>query len=141
MKLLFVHDHKFYKENNDFYSSGGLPKNIWSRYLDFCSSIIVIPEWNLLKMRVVCAAVKIGLVPSETEGFDGVWVEGCSGKRHQMIYQEIIFYLSNISGDSHESPKFQLISFLFFRDGFVTDITSSDRFCFEIIFGRRLPYR
>ena len=42
MKLLFVHDHKFYKENNDFYSSGGLPKNIWSRYLDFFSSIIVI---------------------------------------------------------------------------------------------------
>ena len=42
MKLLFVNDHKFYKENNDFYSSGGLPKNIWSRYLDFFSSIIVI---------------------------------------------------------------------------------------------------
>ena len=42
MKLLFVHDHKFYQENNDFYSSGGFPKNIWHRYLEFFSSIIVV---------------------------------------------------------------------------------------------------
>ena len=42
MNLLFVHDHKFYKDNNIFYSSGGLPENVWDRYLGYFSSIIVI---------------------------------------------------------------------------------------------------
>ena len=42
MNLLFVHDHKFYKDNNIFYSSGGLPGYIWDRYLEHFSSMIVI---------------------------------------------------------------------------------------------------
>lgn len=33
MKLLFVHDHPFYKEEDIVYSGGGLPFTIWDNYL------------------------------------------------------------------------------------------------------------
>lgn len=33
MKLLFVHDHPFYLDNNNVYSGGGLPSEIWNNYL------------------------------------------------------------------------------------------------------------
>lgn len=33
MKALFVHDHRFYKINNEYYSPGGLPSSAWNRYL------------------------------------------------------------------------------------------------------------
>ena len=42
MNLLFVHDHKFYEDNNIFYSRGGFPQSVWDRYLGNFSSIIVI---------------------------------------------------------------------------------------------------
>ena len=42
MNLLFVHDHKFYKDNSIIYISGSFPVNIWDRYLGHFSSIIVV---------------------------------------------------------------------------------------------------
>lgn len=33
MKLLFVHDHPFYKDGEIVYSGGGLPHTVWSNYL------------------------------------------------------------------------------------------------------------
>ena len=42
MNLLFVHDHKFYNNKNIFYSTGGLPGDIWRRYLKHFSYIVVI---------------------------------------------------------------------------------------------------
>ena len=59
MKLLFVHDHRFYKENGDYYSSGSFPGNVWSRYLEHFSSIIIIGR-KLDKKNT-------GLVQSNTE--------------------------------------------------------------------------
>lgn len=41
MKLLFVHDHPFYKEGSDIYSGGGLPNTIWNNYQIFFSELIV----------------------------------------------------------------------------------------------------
>ncbi len=56
MKLLFVHDHKFYEESDIYYSSACFPENIWDRYLDEFSSITVIGRKLINK--------KLGLVKS-----------------------------------------------------------------------------
>ena len=82
MKLLFVHDHKFYKENNDFYSSGGLPKNIWSRYLDFFSSIIVVGR-KLDKKNP-------GLVQSNTEKVKFNLIEEYKNPLDEFLYSKKI---------------------------------------------------
>ena len=42
MKVLFVHDHKFVKINNSFFSPGGLPSKAWERYLEHFDEIVVI---------------------------------------------------------------------------------------------------
>ncbi|WGZ91680.1 MAG: glycosyltransferase [Candidatus Thiocaldithrix dubininis] len=39
---LFIHDHIFYKIDDAYYSNGGLPKEIWLRYLKYFDNIIVI---------------------------------------------------------------------------------------------------
>jgi len=41
MKLLFVHDHKFRKINNSFYSTGGLNDEVLSRYTNIFDEVIV----------------------------------------------------------------------------------------------------
>lgn len=41
MKILFVHDHPFYKDNNDVYSGGGLPNFVWDNYLKYFNEVIV----------------------------------------------------------------------------------------------------
>lgn len=33
MKLLFIHDHPFYREKNIVYTGGSFPKSVWSNYL------------------------------------------------------------------------------------------------------------
>jgi len=42
MKLVFAHDHTFYKYNNQFYSSGGLSKEILERYTSVFEEVVVI---------------------------------------------------------------------------------------------------
>src|SRR5690606_7820263 len=42
MKALFVHDHIFYKKEDSYYSSGGLPKEAWDRYLENIDELIVV---------------------------------------------------------------------------------------------------
>lgn len=42
MKALFVHDHIFYKKEENYFSPGGLPKEAWSRYLDNVDELIVV---------------------------------------------------------------------------------------------------
>jgi len=42
MKILFVHDHKFKKADDEFYSSGGLPCSIWPRYTSTLGELTVI---------------------------------------------------------------------------------------------------
>ena len=32
MKILFVHDHRFFNMNGEFYSNGGLSKSVLERY-------------------------------------------------------------------------------------------------------------
>lgn len=41
MKLLFVHDHPFVREENIVYTGGSFPKNIWSNYLLKFNSVVV----------------------------------------------------------------------------------------------------
>lgn len=48
MKLLFVHDHPFFvDEQNNIYSGGGLPKVVWDNYLCFFSSIVVFGRYSI----------------------------------------------------------------------------------------------
>lgn len=42
MKIAFIHDHPFWESESNFYSQGGLPANVWSRYLDICDEIVVV---------------------------------------------------------------------------------------------------
>ena len=82
MKLLFVHDHRFYKEKGDFYSSGGFPKNIWSRYLENFSSMIVIGR-KLDKKN-------LGLVQSSTEKVEFNLIEEYKNPIDEFLYPKKI---------------------------------------------------
>ena len=82
MKILFVHDHKFYKEKGDFYSSGGFPKNIWSRYLENFSSMIVIGR-KLDKKN-------LGLVQSSTEKVEFNLIEEYKNPIDEFLYPKKI---------------------------------------------------
>ncbi|RZF58887.1 glycosyltransferase family 4 protein [Sphingobacterium corticibacterium] len=42
MKVLFVHDHRFAYIDNDYYSPGGLPNTVWSRYLNYFQEVVVL---------------------------------------------------------------------------------------------------
>lgn len=42
MNILFVHDHHFKISNEGFYSSGGLPATVWSRYLGIFDTVTVV---------------------------------------------------------------------------------------------------
>ena len=42
MKVLFVHDHKFKYVNGKYYSAGGLPSSVWSRYKSVFNNITVV---------------------------------------------------------------------------------------------------
>lgn len=42
MKLLYAHDHKFYKYKNDYYSSGSFPREVISRYTNVFEDVIFI---------------------------------------------------------------------------------------------------
>ena len=93
MKLLFVHDHRFYKEKGAFYSSGGLPKNIWSRYLENFSSMIVIGR-KLDKKNS-------GLVQSSTEKVEFNLIEEYKNPIDEFLYSKkidnnIIDYLKQV---------------------------------------------
>lgn len=41
MKILFIHDHPFYKEDGLVYSGGGLPARVWLNYLVFFTTVQV----------------------------------------------------------------------------------------------------
>jgi len=41
MRILFVHDHPFFKDRDNVYSGGGLPNSIWNNYLKYFSSVVV----------------------------------------------------------------------------------------------------
>jgi glycosyltransferase involved in cell wall biosynthesis len=42
LRLLFVHDHPFFKQNEKVFSGGSFPKEVWKRYLNCFSSLQVI---------------------------------------------------------------------------------------------------
>ncbi len=48
MKLLFAHDHTFYKHNNKYYSTGGLSKEMLERYTNVFDEVIVISRQKKL---------------------------------------------------------------------------------------------
>jgi glycosyltransferase involved in cell wall biosynthesis len=48
MKLLFAHDHIFYKYNNEYYSLGGFSKQILERYSAVFDEVIVVSRQKLI---------------------------------------------------------------------------------------------
>lgn len=42
MKILFIHDHRFFNINNDFYSNGGLSKSVLERYTKVFEELYVL---------------------------------------------------------------------------------------------------
>ena len=53
MKLLFVHDHIFYKSTNDLvYSAAAYPVYAWDRYLKFFDTVEVIGRFGGVKKDV-----------------------------------------------------------------------------------------
>lgn len=61
MRALFVHDHIFYRKDNDFYSPGGLPAFAWNRYLKNVDQLTVISRGSF-------DSHKKGLVLSSVDG-------------------------------------------------------------------------
>lgn len=41
IKALFVHDHPFYKQENKYYSGGGLPAMVWNNYIKYFDQLTV----------------------------------------------------------------------------------------------------
>jgi len=41
MKVLFVHDHPFYKENEEYYSGGSFPASLWENYTRYFDTVTV----------------------------------------------------------------------------------------------------
>ena len=66
MNLLFVHDHKFYKDNSIIYSSGSFPENIWDKGYD------VLPQAlkdyiNFIEHEVDCPVKIVSVGPQRHE--------------------------------------------------------------------------
>lgn len=64
MRMLFVHDHMFKVIDGNFFSSGGLRADAWSRYF----STGVIDEVRIVARGTVLAEVQSGLVQSSRDG-------------------------------------------------------------------------
>lgn len=59
MKLLFAHDHTFYKYNNEFYSNGSFSKEVLERYTKVFDEVVVISrqkEINEYKSNLTLAS-------------------------------------------------------------------------------------
>src|SRR5690554_3140009 len=71
MKALFVHDHAIYKQNDIYYSPGGLKADVWSRYLD----TNLIDSLMVVSRGVKLTAMREGLVKSSAPNvhFDPVY--------------------------------------------------------------------
>lgn len=41
-KILFIHDHYFKRKGDTYYSGGGLPSSVWSRYLTVFPQLVVV---------------------------------------------------------------------------------------------------
>ena len=73
MRLLFVHDHRFYRDDKGLvYSSGALPAHVWERYLDHFESLRVLArDGGALPAEAnyalsSCSGVDFDLVPNLT---------------------------------------------------------------------------
>lgn len=51
MKLLYAHDHKFYKYKQDYYSNGSFPKEVLSRYTNTFQDVRFVSRQVLLKNK------------------------------------------------------------------------------------------
>lgn len=80
MKMLFVHDHYFKVSGETYYSGGGLPAGIWSRYLDVCSSLTVVGrDGGILE------AGEKGYTVSSTEGVNFRLLPNVSNLRNLLL--------------------------------------------------------
>lgn len=58
MKIIFIHDHPFFKENNQVFSGGGLPSSIWSNYLiNFAEMTVISRRSDNLKDKKVLSSL------------------------------------------------------------------------------------
>ena len=63
MKVLFVHDHPFYKENEEFYSGGSFPALLWGNYTSYFDSLNVYARLSKNpNTKVVKSSIKDGRV-------------------------------------------------------------------------------
>lgn len=61
MRLLFAHDHIFYKYNNQYYSTGGLSKEVLKRYTDIFDEIVIVSrqkEINTYNNKLTLASME-----------------------------------------------------------------------------------
>ncbi len=62
MRALFVHDHIFYRKDNEYYSSGGLPTFAWKRYLENVDYLYIVSRGREIDEN----ESKFGLIKSST---------------------------------------------------------------------------
>src|SRR5690625_3915363 len=68
-RALFIHDHRFYEIDGQFYSPGRFTKANWDRYLSYADEIVVVSRGEKLAQN------RNGLILSSKKGvqFDPVW--------------------------------------------------------------------
>lgn len=52
MKVVFAHDHIFYKDNNNIYSRGGLKSSAWERYLRVFDEVHVVARMRVINEEI-----------------------------------------------------------------------------------------
>lgn len=79
MKIIFVHDHKFRKVENKFYSAGGLNNNVLTRYTNFADNVTVIAriieEKNINEKWSEITNTQISIIGSSNFRFNGIYDE------------------------------------------------------------------
>ncbi len=81
MKVVFAHDHIFYKDNNNIYSRGGLKSSAWERYLRVFDEVHVVA-----RMRVINEGINnLKLTKSNRERVYFHDIDSISGVKNLII--------------------------------------------------------
>lgn len=89
MKFLFVHDHKFYySKDNQFYSDGKFPYQVWERYLAVCDHIVVAARTRSLQNSI--EAEKLNLSSGENVSF--IQLPSISGIVNMLKYRQKVHH-------------------------------------------------
>lgn len=94
MKLLFVHDHPFFKEKNAIYSGGSFPGSLWLNYLlNFYQIIVFGRNSSSVKSKVVLSSLNENVCFHLTDNYDSL--KGVI-KNYSKLRQELSILIDDV---------------------------------------------